>query len=353
MEKFVLIGQSAEFLPAIDVLRSTKPDAEITIISCDGHLPYDRCRLPELISKKTKEKELFLADDAYYKRLNVQVLTGKEITRINFNRKRVFMEDRQHVDFDAVILADAPQVKLPNYKGVRRSGVFHLARLETVKSLVRFLPFAETVLVECMSWQGVVTALALKALGKEVILVVATEVLLSDIFSLEISTKLAGMLEKRGIQIVLNNGIEDILGETEVKAVRLKSGKVLASEMVILEDVAPDLKFLTEGELVVGERIATGASMCSNMAFVYAIDTVFQMESPKVSGSYAFSREASECQGILAAKAMCGEDGTFEMQGLNVDMLFGSVFTMEELAENADQTGSEASPVEMPTEASH
>lgn len=351
MEKFVLIGQSAAFLPAIDILRSTKPDASITIISCDGHLPYDRARLPELISKKAKEKELFLADEDYYKKLNVQVLTGKEITRINFNRKRVFMEDRQNVDFDALILADAPQVKLPSYKGTRRSGVFHLARLETVKSLVRFLPFVETALVECSSWQGVETALALKNLGKEVILSGSEGSLLAHVLVEEASQKLARLLEKRGIQIMLNNGIEDILGETEVKAVRLKSGKVIASDMVVLEDVSPDLRFLAEGDLVVGERIATGPSLRTNLSYICAIDAVFQMELPKMTGSYAFTREASERQGVLAAKALCGElEGVFEMPPLNVDAFFLALFTADELAE---QMGSLATTpaVEMPREA--
>lgn len=352
MEKFVLVGQSAAFLPAIDVLRSIKADASITIISCDGHLPYDRARLPELISKKAKEKELFLADESYYKRLNVEILIDKEITRINFNRKRVFLTDRQSVDFDALILADAPQVRWPNYKGVRRSGVFHLARLETVKSLIRFLPFAETVLVECMSWQGIETALVLKALGKEVIVLSSTEMLLGHIFSQDVSIKLSHLLEKRGIQVVLNNGIEDILGETEVKAVRLKSDKVLASDMIVLEDVAPDLRFLAEGELVVGEKIAVGGAMRTNVPFVYAIDAVFQMELPKTSGSYASLREALERQGVLAAKGLCGEDGVFEMVHFNIEPWLGSVFTTEELAEVEGQPVAGIPVTEAPTEAS-
>ena len=351
MEKFVLIGQSAAFLPAIDVLRSTKPDSSITIISCDGHLPYDRVQLPALISKKAKEKDIFLADEAYYKKLDVQILAGKEITRINFNRKRVFMEDRQSVDFDALIMADAPQVKMPAYKGIRRSGVFHLARLETVKSLVRFLPFAETALIECKSWQGVETALTLKALGKEVIIVAGAEFLLNDILAQDACLKLARLLDKRGVQVVLNNGIEDILGETEVKAVRLKSGKVFASDMVVLEDVQPDLRFLAEGELVAGEHIPVVASMRTNLGFVCAIDAVFQMESPKKIGSYAFPREASELQGVLAARALCGDDGVFEMPVLNMDDVFSSVFTAEELAENVEAVLPEIPSVEVPTEA--
>ena len=55
--------------------------------------------------------------------------------------------------------------------------------------------------------------------------------------------------------------MEDIIGETEVKAARLKSGKVVACDMVVIEDVAPDMSFVTGTELVATDKIlVTGVS---------------------------------------------------------------------------------------------
>ena len=57
MEKIVFIGQSTSFLPAINLILATKTDIEITIISCDGHLPYDQTLLSKLILKQIKDEE--------------------------------------------------------------------------------------------------------------------------------------------------------------------------------------------------------------------------------------------------------------------------------------------------------
>jgi NAD(P)H-nitrite reductase large subunit len=331
--KFVIIGQSPSVTAAITTIRAKDPSHEITLVSCDGQLPYDRTLFPRFLSRKVKDKEFFIEAEDFFKANGVTTVLDKEITRINFNRCRIHLSARQSLDYDVLILADTPQVRLPNMKGIRRTGVFHLARLETARSLQRYLPFMDTVVVEPGSIRGIEAAMTLKSLDKDVLLVVKTERLLPEVVSEETSAIIVSLLEKRGIRMVLATEIDDVLGENEVKALRFKTGKVVACEAVIFENVGPDFRFLEGTELLAAERVPVTSSMRTNLENVYAVDALVQMESPKLFGSYAQERAALERQGEVAALSALGEAAVFDVLPLGDRALLEKVFSMTELAE--------------------
>jgi NAD(P)H-nitrite reductase large subunit len=330
MKNVVIMGQSPAVHAAVKALLDRDPSVAITLISCDGQLPYDRMLLAGLIDRSVKEKDIFCADEDYYKSAQVQVIAGKEISRVNFNRKRIFMAEKTHVDFEGLIIADGPEVRLPSFKGIRRQGVFSLARLESVKSLVRYLTFTETVVVEPCGFAGIKAALALKAVGKDVIVAVRDEAILAKIIPAARAQVLARALEKRGIRLIIG-GIDDIIGETEVKAVRLKSGKVVACDMVVLEDVAPDLRFLSDTELVVSERIPVAGPFRTNIPEVYAIDAVCQNDALKFTGAYGLNTEIGSFQASVAVAGMWGEDKTLTESDLLPRDILEMFFHPEEL----------------------
>ena len=339
MKNVVIMGQSPAAYAAVKALLDRDPSVGITLISCDGQLPYDRMLLAGLIDRSVKEGDIFCAGEDYYKSAQVQVIAGKEISRVNFNRKRIFMAEKLHVDFEGLIITDGPDVRLPAFKGIRRQGVFHLARLESVKSLVRYLTFTETVVVEPCGFAGIKAALALKAVGKDVIVAVRNEVLLAKVFSAARSQALTRALEKRGIRMILG-GIDDIIGETEVKAVRLKSGKVVACDMVVIEDVAPDLRFLNDTELVIGERIPVSGPFRTNIPGVHAIDAVCQDDALKFTGTYGANTEIGSFQALVAVAGLWGDDKTLTATDLLPRDILETFFHPEELAPVASEVTS-------------
>ncbi len=331
MKNVVIIGQSPAAYAAVKSLLDRDPSLGITLISCDGQFPYDRMLLAGLIDRSVKENDIFCAREDFYKSAQVQVIAGKEISRVNFNRKRIFMAEKIHVDFDGLIITDGPELRLPAFKGIRRQGVFHLARLETVKNLVRYLPLTETVVVEPLGFSGIKAALALKAVGKDVIVAMHDEVLLSGIISPERSQALARALEKRGIRLT-PGGMDDIIGETEVKAVRLRSGKVVACDMVVLEDVAPDLRFLNDTELVVAERIPVTGPFRTNMAGVHAIDVACRADALKFTGAYAHNTDTGVLQASVAVNGLWGDESVLSETDLLPRDILEAFFHPEELA---------------------
>ena len=306
MKNSVVIGHAPAAHAAVRALLDRDPTLAITLISCDGQLPYDKTLLPGLIDRSVKEAGIFCAPEDMYRAARVELILDKEISRVNFNRKRVFLADKVQVDFDGLIITDAPQIQWPQLKGIRRQGVFHLARLSMVKDLVRYLAFTETALVEASGFGGIKAALALKAAGKDVVVAYSGDNLLAGLISAARAQALTAALLKRGIR-VMAGGVEDVIGEVEVKAVRLKSGKVVACDMFVLENVKPDLRFLSDTGLAMDERIPVDIFLRSNIPGVLAVDVVARLEQPEFRGEYWLDARTGSVQARAAVDGFLGE----------------------------------------------
>lgn len=346
MPKLVVMGQSPAVISIIETLRQTAQDWEITFISTDGQLPYDRGVFAKLIAHKGKEKDVLCKPEEFFKTHNVQLILDKEISRINFNRRKIFLAERSQIDYDVLIMADAPQPRLPERKGIRKIGVFHLARLDMVRRLIKHLVFTETAVVEAVTLSGVAAALAIKEAGRDVVVVMPEEKPFACVLGEDLSAVCLKLLEQKGIRVFAGNTVEDILGEGEAKAVRLKSGKILASEMVVFEDVAPDFRFLTEGDLVMTERITVTSAMRTSVANVYAVDTVMEMESPRIKGHYGLDTAIARRQGEAAAQDLLGQPAVFALEPVSSRACLEALFSSEDIHAVEEEMKAAAAPVQ-------
>ena len=260
------------------------------------------------------------------------MVLNKEISRINFGRRKIFLADKMQVEYDLLVLGDAPQPRLPDRKGIRKPGVFTLARIEAMRSLIRYLPFTETAVIELGGWTGLKTALALKEAGKDVVVVSVKATLLPGVLPQDLSALLVVLLEKRGVRTILNNRVEDVLGEGECKAVRFTSGKILAAEMFVVEDVRPDLRFLEGADLVMSEGIVVTGTMQTSVPSAYAVDVMFQLQDPSLVGSYALPTSIGAAQAAVVASSIKGVPATFHLEPDDPRKQLEALFSAEELS---------------------
>jgi len=329
--KVVIIGQSPAVVAAIKILRQDGGDFDITLISTDNSLPYDRSFFPHLITQKGKEKGLFCEAEDFYKSNRVEVVLNKEISRINFSRRKVFLADKFQVEYDILILADAPQPRLPDRKGIRKTGVFTLARIDAMRNLIRHLPFTETAVIELSGWTGLKTALALKEAGKDVVVVSGKDTLLPGVLTQDLSVLLLALLEKRGVRVILNTRVEDVLGEGECKAVRFTSGKVLAAEMFIVEDVRPDLRFLEGADIVMSDGIVVTGTLQTSAPSAYAVDVMAQLQEPPLVGNYLLPTCIGAAQAVVAVSSIKGVTATFTLDPEDPRKRLETVFSAEDV----------------------
>ncbi|MBI5415577.1 MAG: FAD-dependent oxidoreductase, partial [Candidatus Omnitrophica bacterium] len=127
-----------------------------------------------------------------------------------------------------------------------------------------FLPWIDTVAIQSDAGRGSSIAAAFLKRDKEVIWVVSSDRVAREFLDSDAGGKMAAAVQEKRLRLVAGNPITEILGEGDAKAVRLKSGKVLAAQIVIFPDAQADLKLFIdpavtiEGGIRVNEQFQTG-----------------------------------------------------------------------------------------------
>ena len=253
--KTLVVGNSLDVLPIIENILDQRKDEEVTLFATEGVLPYDRSILPALIAGVVPEKQIYKTSEDFLAARHPLLVTAESLARISVRRRYLTTEKKAQINYDRLVLVDTGALILPSIKGHQRIGVFDCWRLSSIKALKKHLPFADSVTVIVSNVQGLNMACALSHLKKEVTVVSLCQGLLPEVFDEETGLLLKQILESKGIRVLGDNAIEEILGDVEVKAVKLKSGKVLACDTVIFDEAQPDVRMLSEPTLTDDDKI--------------------------------------------------------------------------------------------------
>jgi NAD(P)H-nitrite reductase large subunit len=247
MSKILIVGNSLAAAKTIEDIRQKDAQSEITLFCTESLLPYDRLSLPALVAGQIKESKVHPLPDNFFKQHKVEVVANEKLVRISFKRKYLSTESKMQISFDQIMIADLGAVVPLPVKGHQKKGVFDCTMLSSVKALIKYLPYTDTAYVIVSNVQGLNIACALHGHGKEVVIVTSDNTLLSSVLDEETGTLLKQILEGKGLRVVTNNMIEEILGDAEIKAVRLQSGKVAAAQMVVADFLPLDWRLIEEG----------------------------------------------------------------------------------------------------------
>ena len=258
--KTLVVGNSLDVLPVIEHILTQQNDQEVTLFATESVLPYDRSLLPSFLASQTGEQQIYKTAEIFLKSFHPQVVTTESLARISVKRRYLTTEKKTQIDYDRLVVVDTGHLILPAVKGLQRTGVFDCWCLTSVKALKKHIPFADAVTVVVSNIQGLNTACALSQLKKEVTVISSQAGLMPDIFDEETGLLLKQILESKGIRVYSDNAVEEILGDAEVKAVKLKSGKVIASDTVIFDEAKVDIRMLSEPALTDEDQLSIEAS---------------------------------------------------------------------------------------------
>jgi len=253
--KTLVVGNSLDVLPIIENILSQNKDEQVTLFSTEGVLPYDRALLPALVAAAATEQGMYKTAEIFLSAYHPQVVTKEALNRISVKRRYLTTEKKTQIGYDRLVLVDTGHLILPNIRGHQRKGVFDCWRLSSVKELKKYLLLIDSVTVVVSNIQGLNMACAVSHLKKEVTVVSSGPGLLPDIFDEETGLLLKQILEGKGIRVFSDNAVEEILGDAEVKAVKLKSGKVLACDAVIFDEAKADIRMISEPTLTDEDKI--------------------------------------------------------------------------------------------------
>ena len=98
MKQFVIIGNSAAGIAAVEALRKKDKESKITVISDEDYPSYCRCLISYYLAGELKEEKILYRPESFYKENNIELSLNKKVIRVGPLKNRVICEDKSQLN---------------------------------------------------------------------------------------------------------------------------------------------------------------------------------------------------------------------------------------------------------------
>ena len=279
--RVVIIGNNVAGITTAKTLREMRLDVDISVFAEERYNYYSRPMLIEFIANRTDEKSLSFYPDDWYSKNRIKVNLGTKVEKIDPTGKKVLAAGQWH-DYDALVIATGARSFVPPIKGMPKQNVFTLRTLDDAKAIKALLPKIKSVVIVGGGLLGLESARAILQArsGLSIKVLEKADYLLSRQLDEEGGNLLRALIEEMGVDVTTNAEVEEIKGDQQVEKVKLKDGRELDAQMVIISaGVRPNLDIVKEAGLKVEKGLIVDSGLCCNKEMaIFAAGDVVQYE---------------------------------------------------------------------------
>jgi NAD(P)H-nitrite reductase large subunit len=118
MSKYVIIGNSAAGVGAVEGIRQIDKQGEITLITNEPHHTYSRPLISYLLLGKVDEEKMKYRGSDFYTDNNCKLLANVTVTQIDAKAKQVLLSDNSRVPYDKLLVATGSSAFVPPFEGL-------------------------------------------------------------------------------------------------------------------------------------------------------------------------------------------------------------------------------------------
>jgi len=270
MKQFIIIGNSAAGIACAEAIRQRDKTSKVLIFSDEDYPAYCRCLISYYLAGEVKEDKILYRPENFYKENNIELFLNKKVNCIDPKKNRIILEDRTQFNYDVLLIATGASPKFPEIKGIKKRGVFGFRTIKDTKGIAGLLPLTKAACVLGGGLIGLKGAYGLKKRNVEVKVIIKSRQVLSQMLDFEAASFVQKRFEENGIGIILGQDVSEIIGNGDIKAVKLDSGKVLESSLIIVgRGVSPNIDLIKETEIKFNEGILANNAMQTNIPNIY------------------------------------------------------------------------------------
>lgn len=229
----LVIGGSAAGLVSATTAKSNNPEKSVTLIRKEEKVMIP-CGIPYIFGTLgTSDKNIL--PDAGLNSLGVDIKMD-EVISIDKEKKQCKTVKGEEFIYDKLIIATGSTSTVPKWlKGTELNNVFTIPKNKVyLDNLHNKLNNFKKVIIVGAGFIGVEVADELNKRGLDVTLVEIMPRILGLAFDEEFAQQAEDKLSSRGVSILTNTGIKEIIGEDKVSGVMFDNGEQLDADAVIL-----------------------------------------------------------------------------------------------------------------------
>ena len=318
--KIIIIGGVAGGMSAAARLRRLDEKSDIIVIEKSGYVSFANCGLPYYIGGVIKEKDNLLLEtpSTLKEKFNLDVRVKSEAVSINREKKEIKIKNIETNDeytesYDKLLISTGAKPFVPDIKGLEEAGYLTLRNIEDMEKISSCIDsdgYKNAVIIGG-GFIGLEAAENLKHKNINVTVIEKADQVMAPLDP-EMASFIHEEIKRRNIALYLNSDITEISNSGKKKIIKLKSGEVVETDIIIASiGVAPDselaknagLKMSSKGAVEVDEYLKTSDSD------IYAAGDVIEIRNA-VTGQKALVPLAGPAnkQGRTAADNILGRE---------------------------------------------
>ncbi|WP_379971223.1 CoA-disulfide reductase [Ectobacillus sp. sgz5001026] len=285
--KIIIVGGVAGGATAATRLRRLNEEDEIVLFERGEYISFANCGLPYYIGEVIQERKKLLVQtvEGLSTRYKLDIRVNSEVTAIHRDRKTVSVINKENgesyeEEYDTLILSPGSKPIVPPIPGLQEAkALFTLRNIPDTDRIKEYVDEQKPkrAVVIGGGFIGIEMAENLRKRNVAVTIVERNKQVMGPI-DFEMAAIVHKELEKNGVELVLEDGVESFKNEGTV--VKLTSGKEIETDMIILAiGVVPENGLAKEAGLELGLRgaIVVTDTLQTSDPSIYAIGDAIQV----------------------------------------------------------------------------
>jgi apoptosis-inducing factor 3 len=245
---FVIVGGGPAGLNCAETLRQSNYTGQITVLSNEGSIPYDRTLLSKALPVGDASKWTLRPSD-YLQDADIDYKLNSQVKSVNAKSHEIVLTSGEKVKYDKLCIATGSSVNKPKVKGLDLKGVHFLRTNKDQEAIKALAADAKSIVIVGASFIGTecASSLASKFKGeREVHLVSSGDVPFEKQLGREIGEMMMKEHVDNGVKLVRSARLNQVIGKKgQVSSVKLSNGQSIDADLVILGcGVSPNTTFL-------------------------------------------------------------------------------------------------------------
>jgi len=273
--RYVIIGNSAAAVGAIEAIRRCDAENPITVVADEPHHVYSRPLISYLLGGMVDEGRMDYRPRDFYTRYRVETMLGVEVTQVSPQEWSLALAGGGTLTYDRLLIATGGRPFVPPVPGVDVEGVFTFTCLDDARRMARYIEQheARSALVVGGGLIGLKTAEALMARGLRVTIVELADRILSMTFDHTASGLAESLLRRAGADVRTGLTVKEIVERKgRVDHAVLQDGERVECDLVVFAiGVRPNVGLIPpEAGIQVNRGIVTDRRMQTSVPGIYA-----------------------------------------------------------------------------------
>jgi nitrite reductase (NADH) large subunit len=269
-EPLVIVGNGMAAARLVDELAKVALGRyAIAVIGDEPRLAYNRVLLSSVLAGETTSQDIELRPASWWRDRGVTLKYGCTATEIDVGRRELKIENDESVPFSKLVLTTGSSALRLNVPG---AGVHTFRDSRDVDLLLTLAAQKKRVVVVGGGLLGLEAAYGLAKAGAPVTLVHLMDRLMERQLDAPAAELLKSLVERKGIEILLNANTARIHGETRVEGLELVDGRLIPAEAVIFAaGIRPNIALAKEAGISVNRGIVVDDHLQTAAPDVFAI----------------------------------------------------------------------------------